>query len=797
MLVPLKWLKEYVEIDVPVEQLAHSLTMTGTKVEGITKQGEGISNVVVGKICEIHPHPNADKLVVCHVDVGDRKLQIVTGAPNVKEGQLVPVALDGATLPGGHKIKATTLRGVESYGMLCSGQELGLTDEDYPGAEVDGILILQEEYPLGMDIREALGLDDQVLEFEITSNRPDCLSVVGIAREASVALNSPFEPPHIEVKPGVGDVNAEAKVLVQDPDLCPRYCARVVKDVKVGPSPLWMQRRLASAGVRPINNIVDITNYVMLEMGQPMHAFDLDKVAGRTIVVRRARDGEKLVTLDDKERVLNGDMLVIADIEKPIGLAGVMGGANTEITDGTKNILLESALFDRGIVRKTSKALGIRSEASLRFEKGLDIHNAMAALDRAAQLIQELGAGTVVEGVIDVCHGSLENRVLEISWKRVNGLLGINLSADEMADVLRRLEFKVEVKGEYMRIEVPSFRQDIEGVADIAEEVARIYGYNNIPMTLMEGTVTRGRKTGRQKLMDRVKEVLVGTGLYEVVTYSFTSPRVYESIGITDPQLIPKTVKILNPLGEDQSIMRTTLIPSLLEVLSRNRNRGMERCQIFEIGPAFLPKSLPLEDLPEEKPLLTIAEYGPDIDYYDLKGKIEVLLDEFGLLAEAEFVPHVHPTFHPGRTALLKLNGRETGLLGEVHPKVAQNYQLEERILVAELELDVLLNSAKEERKYRPLPKYPAVERDLALVVKKEVLSAQVERCIRELGGQLLEKVELFDVYEGAQIPEGYKSLAYSLSYRASDRTLTDEEINALHDSIVKGLEERLGARLR
>lgn len=797
MLVPLKWLKDYVEIDVPSDQLAHRLTMTGTKVEGITRQGEGISNVVVGRICEIRPHPNADKLVVCIVDVGDRKLQIVTGAPNVKEGQLVPVALDGATLPGGHTIKVATLRGVESCGMLCSGEELGLTDEDYPGAEVDGILILQEEYPLGMDIKEALGLDDEVFEFEITSNRPDCLSVVGIAREASVALGSAFKPPHIEVKQGVGNVNAEASVIVEATDLCPRYCARVVKDVKIGPSPRWMQRRLASAGVRPINNIVDITNYVMLEMGQPMHAFDLDKVAGKTIVVRRAREGERLVTLDDKERLLNSDMLVIADTEKPIGLAGVMGGANTEITDGTRNILLESALFDRGSIRKTAKALGIRSEASLRFEKGLDIHNAMAALDRAAQLIQELGAGTVVEGVIDVCGGSLEKRVLEISWKRVNGLLGIDLSADEMAEILRKLEFKVEVKDEYMRVEVPSFRQDIEGVADIAEEVARMYGYNNIPMTLMEGTVSRGRKTRKQKLMDRVKDVLVGTGLYEVVTYSFTSPKVYGSIGITDPQLIPKTVRILNPLGEDQSIMRTTLIPSLLEVLSRNRNRGIERCEIFEIGPAFLPKSLPLEDLPEEKPLLTIAEYGPGIDYYDLKGKIEVLLDELGLLDEAEFVPHVHPTFHPGRTALLKLNGKDVGLLGEIHPKVAQNYQLEERVLVAELELDALLDGAREERKYRPLPKYPAVERDLALVVKKEVLSSQVERCIRELGGQLLEKVELFDVYEGAQIPEGYKSLAYSLSYRASDRTLRDEEVNALHDSIVKGLEQRLGARLR
>jgi len=797
MLVPLKWLKEYVDIDVSAEELAHRMTMTGSNVEGIHRKGEGIENVVVGKILTIEPHPNADKLVLCNVDTGTRQYRIVTGAPNVEAGQLVPVALDGATLPGGHKINRSKIRGVESWGMLCSGEELGLTDEDYPGAEIDGILVLKEEYPLGMDIREALGLDDDIIEFEITSNRPDCLSVIGIAREAAVTLDSSFRLPKIEVKAGVGDVNTEAAVKVKDPDLCPRYCARVVKDVKIAPSPRWMQQRLSAAGIRPINNIVDITNYVMLEMGQPMHAFDLDKLTGKTIVVRRAYDGEKLVTLDDKERLLNDNMLVIADTEKAIGLAGVMGGANTEISDDTRNVLLESATFDRGSIRMTAKTLGLRSESSSRFEKGLDINNARAAIDRAAQLIEELDAGTVVEGVIDVCNGSLDDRVLEVSWKRINELLGLDLSPEIMGNILKKLEFKVEIKGDNLELVIPSFRQDVEGVADIAEEVARIYGYDKIPMTLMEGTVSRGRRTRKQKLIDMVKDVLVGSGLYEVVTYSFTSPRVYETIGITDPQDIPKTVRIANPLGEDQSIMRTTQIPSILEVLSRNRNRGLPLCQVFEIGTAFLPKSLPLNELPEEKSILTIGEYGPGMDYYDLKGKIEILLKFLGLLNGAEFVPRVHPTFHPGRTAILKLGSAEAGIIGEIHPKVAENYQLEERVIMAELDLDILLDMAKDQRRYRPLPKYPAVTRDLALVVSKDTLAGQVERCIWEFGGELLEKVELFDVYAGSQIPEGYKSMAYALSYRAADRTLTDEEVNALHDSIVKGLEKTLGAKLR
>jgi phenylalanyl-tRNA synthetase beta chain len=797
MLVPLKWLKEYVDINVPVEELAHDMTMTGSNVESIQMLGEGITNVIVGKILTLEPHPNADRLVVCKVDVGTQEVQVVTGAPNVQPGQLVPVALHGATLPGDKKITKGNIRGVHSYGMLCSGEELGLTDEDYAGAQEYGILILREDYPLGINIREALGLDEEVIEFEITSNRPDCLSVVGLAREAAVTLNTKFKPPHIKAKSGVGNINQEASVVVEDGELCPRYCARVIKDINVGPSPRWMQQKLAAAGVRPINNIVDITNFVMLEMGQPLHAFDLDKVAQKTIVVRRAREGEKLVTLDHKERQLTSDMLVIADAKKPIGLAGVMGGANTEITHETRNILLESANFDGGSIRLTAKALGLRSEASSRFEKGLDIHNVRSAIDRAAQLIQELGAGTLVEGVIDVCKGSLDKRVIEVPWKQINSLLGLKLSVDVIADILKSLEFTVDIEDEYMKVVVPSFRLDVEGTPDLAEEVARIYGYNNIPMTLMEGSANRGKKTRRQKLVDRAKEVLTGVGLYETVTYSFTSPKVYNTIGISDPENIPMVVKLANPLGEDQSIMRTTMIPSLLEVLSRNQNRGLERCQIFEIGTAFLAKALPLKELPKEKAILTIGEFGSGLDYYDIKGKVEVLLDSFGLLKETQFIPHVHPSFHPGRMAAVKLGLQQLGIVGEIHPKVAENYELDHRVLMAELDFDTILELAKDMGQYKTLPKYPAVTRDLAMVVDKSVLASQIENLIYHTGGELLEKVELFDVYEGSQIPQGYKSMAYALSYRALDRTLTDEEIGTLHNRIIKKLEDQMGAKLR
>ncbi|NLN41769.1 MAG: phenylalanine--tRNA ligase subunit beta [Clostridiales bacterium] len=796
MLVPIKWLKEYVDINVSTKTLADAMTMTGTNVESIAELAKDIEKVVVGKILSIDPHPNADKLVVCKVDIGEEVLQIVTGAPNVKEGQLVPVATHGALLPGGIKIKKGKLRGEISQGMLCSADELKLAELGEIDDGVDGILVLDEEYPLGMDIKEALELGDEVIEFEVTSNRPDCLSMEGIAREAAVALKTSYSLPEIKLSEKIGDRQEQARVVVEDPQLCPRYCARVVKNVKIGPSPRWMRRRLAAAGVRPINNIVDITNYVMLELGQPMHAFDLDKIKDSTIVIRKAKEGEKLVTLDKQERILTEDMLVIADTEKAIGLAGVMGGYNTEVTSDTQNVILESANFDKASIRLTSKTLGLRSEASIRFEKSLDIVNAERAIDRAAQLIEELGAGEVVEGKIDVCNASLDPRVLEIEWKRINALLGIDLDVDEICQILNSLSFKTEAKNDLLVVEVPSFRQDIEGVADLTEEVARIYGYNKIPMTLMEGSRAQGTRTREQKLLDTAKRALTAMGLFEAVTYSFVSPKVYGKIGFK-PEEYPEVVTIANPLGEDQSIMRTTLIPSILEVLARNRSRSIEECRIFEIGNIFIPRSVPVKELPIERLTLTIGQYGDNIDFYTIKGQVEGLLDIFGILEDVEFAPYPHPSLHPGRTAIVKVGDQELGVLGEVHPKVCDNYNLKTKVYLAELNFELMVKLAKTEKQYISLPKYPAITRDLAIVVSKSVLASSIERLIRKTGGALLESVELFDIYEGSQIPEGHRSLAYSLSYRSADRTLKDDDVNPIHNKIVNALVDSFDAQLR
>jgi len=797
MKVPVNWVKDYTDINVSVKELADMMTMTGSKVEEIITLGEDISNVVVGRILSVDRHPDADKLVVCSVDVGQETVQIVTGAPNVEAGQLVPVALHGARLPGGVTIKRGKLRGVESQGMLCSGEELMLKEEDYPGAGVNGILILKEDYAPGMDIKEALDLGGEAIDFEITSNRPDCLSIIGIAREIAITCGTEFRMPEVSLKAGVGDINEELAVRVENPDLCPRYMARVVKDVKVGPSPQWMRRRLAAAGIRPINNIVDITNYVMLEMGQPMHAFDIEDIEGRTIVVRNARPGETIKTLDDKDRQLTEDMLVIADVKKPIAVAGVMGGANSEITEKTKCIVFESALFNAPSVRLTSKALGLRSESSMRFEKGLDINTVALALDRAAQLVQELGAGTVVNGMLDVLSASLEKRTISVRWNRINELLGLSLTVDTICGILARVGIETDVQGDTLTAVIPTYRNDIEGAADLAEEVARVYGYDKIPMTLMEGSAARGQRSRKEKLLSCVKNRLTGAGLYEVVTYSFTSPDIYRAIGYTDPAEYPQAVKIANPLGEDQSIMRRTLLPSILEVLSRNYNRRISSCRIFEINPVFLPKSLPLTELPDEVLTLAIGEYGNDTDFYTLKGVIEEVADLLGLGDRLCFERSSHPALHHGRTAQILLDGKPVGFMGEVHPKVLENFQLDVRSCVAELDLQTLLDTANTEKQYKALPRFPAVNRDLALIVDKKVTAAQIEKVIKGKGGKILEVVELFDIYEGKQIPEGCKSMAYSLTYRASDRTLVDDEVNAVHQKIVNALEAELGARLR
>jgi len=798
MKVPISWLKEYVDIDVPAKELAEQMTMTGSKEEETMELGEDIRNVVVGRIVKISEHPNADKLVICQVDVGTGDpIQIVTGAPNVAEGQLVPVALHGSHLPGrgGMDIKKGKLRGEVSAGMLCSGDELELSDADYPGAEVYGIMILQEDYPLGMDIREALMLRDTVIDFEITSNRPDCLSVQGLAREAAVTLGKSFMTPAITLDPMEGSAEDEATIRIDAEDLCPRYCGLVVRDVKIAPSPMWLRRRLAACGVRSINNIVDITNYVMLEYGQPLHAFDLDKLTDQTIIVRRAQQGETMTTLDDQERPLSPDMLVIADAKRAVALAGVMGGANSEIDENTKNILFESAVFDPVSVRKTAKRLGMRTEASMRFERGVSPQTTPMALTRTAQMIQQLGAGRVINGMLDVCECDLAPKTLDVKWPKINELLGLSLNPGQMQDILVALGFEVRMQGEVLAIQVPHYRLDIEGMADVAEEVARIYGYNNIPMTLMPESPSEAMKTRRQYLMDRIRECMVGMGAYEASTYSFQSEDVYQKMRLS----VPTLMKISNPLGEDQNVMRTSMLPGLLGSLAHNQSHKVPACMLFEAGRVFLTDQKPgeLTELPREPLRMGLVWYGEGADFFRLKGMAEVLLDELGLLDAAVIEQGTHPSYHPGRCAVIKLDGNEAGYLGELHPETVERNDLTGRVYAWEMDLEILLKYAKTEKTYRPLPKYPAVERDLAVVLKKDIPAARVREIICREGGECLASAELFDVYEGAQVPEGHRSLAYALTYRAADRTLTDEEINPLQEAIIAGLEAELGAKLR
>lgn len=794
MLVSLSWLKEFVDIDEDAKTIAEGLTMSGSKVEGIKSYGEEISNVVVGQIVSLEKHPNADKLWVGIVDIGSEKLQIVTGAENIKVGAYIPVALHGATLPGGVKIKRSKLRGVESEGMMCSAEELGLDESLLPEYQRNGIFILPP-LPLGMDINEALQLKDDVLEFEITPNRPDCLSVVGIARETAATFRKSFRMPEIRVTE-VEEPNP-ARVTIETPDLCYRYVARVVKNVKIGPSPIWMQVRLLKAGIRPINNVVDVTNYVMLELGQPLHAFDLDKVKNKHIIVRRARDGEKLVTLDGKERILDSSMLVIADEEKAIGLAGVMGGENTEITDSTVNILIESANFKGSNIRHTSKKLGLRSEASARFEKGLDPEITVLACERAAQLMEKYCGGEVLKGIVDEYPKPMERTVLTVRPDRINKFLGTNLATSEMIEILRSLEFEVVEKGEELEIKVPHFRKDVTMEADIAEEIARLYGYNNIEDSLMKNAqTTLGSLTKEQQLEEKAREVLLACGLNEIVTMSFMGERDLDRINVPKDSVLRKAVKIINPLGEEQSLMRTTLLPFMLNVAYTNYSRKVGEFRAFEISRVFLPKELPLKELPEEVKTISLGMYGKEVDFYTIKGVIEELLEVMGIV-DVEYVRAEEPSYHPGRSAKILFKEEVLGVFGEVHPDVLENYDLPVRVYAGELNLDKIIKFANVDKKYTPLPKYPAVERDIAVVVDKDLFVAEVEKVIKEAGRGFVEKTALFDVYKGPNIPEGKKSVAFSIWYRSYEKTLTDEEVNEVHARIVKALEEKLGAKLR
>ncbi len=792
MKAPISWLKNYVDIHVDVKAYAHALTLSGSKVEGVEDLGESIEKVVVGKILSMEQHPDADKLRIAQVDVGTEILQVVTGAPNVQPGDIIPLALPGAKLPGG-TIKPSKLRGVESFGMMCSIDELNLTKDYLPDAPENGVYVFKNNPGLGKDVKEVLGLEP-VVDFEITSNRPDCFSIIGLARESAVTLKEALKKPVISVKEeGTGKASDYVSVAIQNPELCSRYAARVVTDVKVEPSPDWMQRHLAAAGMRPINNIVDITNYVMLEMGQPMHAFDLKCVQGGKIIVRTAHENENITTLDGQERKLNPSMLVISDENRAVAIAGVMGGENSEVTENTTVLLLESANFNGTSVRLTGKKVGIRSEASSRFEKGLDIENVIPAINRAAQLIEQLGAGKVVPGIVDCNPVKSQTVKLPLDAEYINRFLGTNISREWMLDLFEKLEFVVD--REAMMVTAPSFRPDIECEADLAEEVARFYDYNNIQATLLEGRAsTQGKRTYRQKMDEFIQQQMLASGLYETYTYSFTSPKVFDKLNLPADHKLRDTVVISNPLGEDYSIMRTTTIPDMLEVIRTNYSRKVEEGRFFEMSYVYLPVKDEL--LPEEKRTLTIGLYG-NADFYLLKGIVEQLLSQLNI-HDADFSPMTDdPVFHPGKTAKLTINGLAAGFLGEIHPEVADNFECPAKTYIAVLDVKTLIDNADMIRAYKALPKYPAVSRDIAMLVKDNILVKEIEAVIRQRGGKLIEEVRLFDVYRGDQVPAGMKSVAYTITFRAPDRTLVEDDVNKAMEKILGGLKTSLDATLR
>ena len=794
MLVPLKWLRDYVDIDIDTQEFADMMTMTGSKVEKVDFFGKETNGVEVCKILEIEQHPDADRLKVTKVEVANGEiLQIVTNATNIKVGDYVPVARIGAVLPGDFKIKKGKLRGVLSEGMFCGAEELTIPSAFVEDHKKDGIYILdhQDSFELGMDVRDVLGIKDALIEFEITSNRPDCRSIIGIAREAAVTLGKELKYPEIKVQACDEEMSFEIDIQT---DLCKRYCGRVVKDVKVGPSPYWMQRKLIEAGMRPISNIVDITNYVMLELGQPLHAFDLDDIKYNKMTVKMAEEGEKFTTLDGVERTLTSDMLVIGNQDKTLDLAGIMGGENSEIKDTTTSIFIEGASFAKENIRATSKKLGLRTEASSRFEKGIDINLAEEAVNRACQLIEELGCGTVLNGMLDYYPQKEEVQKVTVNPVRINKLLGVNVPMDQFINILESLEFKCNlVSSEVLELEVPTFRLDITEDADILEEIARIYGYDNIPSASLEGNATAGVKTEKQKFIDNVKSNSIACGLNEILTYSFVSPRGVDKINLPADDEKRNFVKIMNPLGEETSVMRTTLIPNMLDVISTNISHKVEEVSAFECGNTFIPQ----EGLPIETKKYCVGMYGKEVDFFVLKGVIESVLNNVGLKGYEIEPETTNLTFHPGRCAKIVYNNIYIGTFGELHPDVIENYNLGQRVYVAEINIDTVFENLNLTKSYNPLPKYPSTSRDIALIVKDEVFVKQIEDIIKANGEDLVESYKLFDVYKGAQIEEGHKSIAYSITYRSKDKTLTDEDVAKVHEKILSELSEKLNANLR
>lgn len=801
----LSWIKAYVpDLDVTAQEYTDAMTLSGTKVEGYEELDADLSKIVVGQIEKIEKHPDADKLIICQVNVGAETIQIVTGAPNVHEGDKVPVVLDGGRVAGGHepgsrvkggiKIKKGKLRGVESCGMMCSIEELGSNRDMYPEAPEEGIYIFPENTEVGADAVEVLGLHDVVFEYEVTSNRVDCFSVVGIAREAAATFGKEFHPPVVTPTGNDEDASDYIKVTVKNTDLCPRYCARVVKNIKIGPSPEWMQRRLASVGIRPINNLVDITNYVMEEYGQPMHAYDLDTIEDREIIVRTAAKGEKFTTLDGQERQMDESVLMICDGRQSIGIAGIMGGENSMITDDVHTMLFEAACFDGTNIRKSSKKVGLRTDASGKFEKGLDPNNAQAAIDRACQLVEEMGAGEVVGGMVDVYAEKREPVRITFQPDEINVLLGTDISAEDMLGYFEKIGLSYEK--ETNEVIIPTFRQDLLRTADLAEEVARFFGYDNIPTTLPSGESTMGKLPFKLRVEDIAKEIAEFCGFSQGMTYSFESPKVFDKLQIPEDSELRRVVEIMNPLGEDYSIMRTLPLNGMLSSLATNYNRRNKNVRLYELANVYLPKELPLKELPEERMQFTLGMYG-DGDFYSMKGVVEEFLEKAGLHEKESYDPAGNrPYLHPGRQANILYAGNVIGYLGEVHPDVADAYGIGERAYIAVLDMPEVTKYATFDRKYTGIAKYPAVTRDISMVMPKEILAGQVEEVIEAKGGAYLESYALFDVYEGAQIKAGYKSLAYSIVFRAKDKTLEDAEVTEAMERILKTL-EGMGIELR
>lgn len=800
----LSWIKMFVpDLDVTAQEYTDAMTLSGTKVEGYEKLDADLENIVIGQIEKIEKHPDADKLIICQVNVGDKVTQIVTGAPNVKEGDKVPVVLPGGRVAGGHdgkktlggvKIKEGKLRGVDSYGMLCSIEELGSTREMYPEAPEYGIYIFPEDAVVGESAIKALGLEDVVFEYEITSNRVDCYSVLGIAREAAATFGKEFVPPVVKETGNDEKVEDYVKVSVEDRNLCTRYCARVVKNIKIGPSPKWMQRCLAANGIRPINNLVDITNYVMEEYGQPMHAYDLEKIANHEIVVRCAKKDEKFVTLDGQERTMDENVLMICDGEKPVGIAGIMGGENSMITDDVHTVLFEAACFDGPNIRLSAKRIGLRTDASGKFEKGLDPNNAQAAIDRACQLMEELGAGEVVGGMVDVYSKKKEPVRVPFEPEKINDLLGTELSREQMLSYLEKVELAYDENTN--EIVAPTFRHDIFRTADIAEEVARFYGYDNIPTTLPKGEATTGKLPFKLRIEEVARDVAEYCGFSQGYCYSFESPKVFEKLQIPEGDELRNAITISNPLGEDFSIMRTISLNGMLTSLAINYNRRNKNVRLYELGNVYLPKSLPLTELPEERMIFTLGMYG-DGDFFDMKGVVEEFFDQVGMHKKVDYDPKAGKTFlHPGRQALICYEGNVIGYLGEVHPAVADTYGIGTRAYVAVVDILNVVKHATFDRKYEGIAKFPAVNRDISMVVPKEVMVGQIEHMIAQRGGKILENYELFDIYEGSQIQEGYKSVAYSITFRSKEKTLEEAEVTSAMKKILNGLES-LGIQLR